>query len=160
MQATKEKVVSIDYTLTDEQGSVIDTSSGRGPLAYLHGAGNIIPGLENALEGKSAGDTLTVTVPPDQAYGEHDPELVQAVPRDRFPAGSDVRVGTQFQAQTPVGQRIVTVVGVNNDEVTVDANHPLAGKPLTFDVTVVEVREATADELSHGHVHGPGGHAH
>jgi FKBP-type peptidyl-prolyl cis-trans isomerase SlyD len=135
MQATKEKVVSINYTLTDDQGKVLDTSSGRGPLSYLHGAGNIIPGLENALEGKSVGDSLNVTVPPGEGYGERDPDLVQNVPRDRFPADANIEVGDQFQAQTPSGRQVVTVVDVQDDAVTVDANHPLAGQALHFDVT-------------------------
>lgn len=160
MEATKEKVVSIDYTLTDDKGNVLDSSSGRGPLAYLHGAGNIIPGLESALEGKSPGDSLSVKVSPAEGYGEHDAALVQDVPRSQFPPNVELERGTQFQAQTPQGPRIVTVVNVEDDSVTVDANHPLAGMELNFDVSVVEVRDAQAEELQHGHVHGPGGHAH
>lgn len=160
MQATAERVVSIDYTLTDDQGNVLDTSIGRSPLSYLHGAGNIIPGLERALEGKEAGASLEVTVAPEDGYGHHDPSLVQSVPRTQFPPGVVPSEGQQFQAQTGGGVRVVTVVDVNDDEVTVDANHPLAGQSLNFAVTVVEVREATAEELRHGHVHGPGGHAH
>ena len=153
MQVANEKVVSIDYTLTDEQGNVLDSSRGRGPLSYLHGSGHIIPGLESALEGKAAGEALKVTVAPADAYGEHDPEMVQPVPRDRFPQGAELEVGTQFQAQTPAGPRVVTVVEVQDDAVTVDANHPLAGKTLNFDVQVVSVREASEEELQHGHAH-------
>lgn len=160
MQATKDKVVSIDYTLTDNDGNTIDTSTGRGPLAYLHGAGNIIPGLETAIEGKSPGDSFTVTVAAADAYGERDPELVQPVPRDRFPGDADIEVGAQFQAHTPEGTRTITVVDVRDDEVVIDANHPLAGKPLTFNIQVVNVRDADPAELQHGHPHGPGGHHH
>ncbi len=160
MQATKDKVVRIDYTLTDDDGNTLDTSQGREPLAYLHGAGNIIPGLENALEGRAAGDSFNVTVPAADAYGERDPELVQPVPRDRFPEGAAIEAGAQFQAQTAAGPRTITVVEVNDNEVVIDANHPLAGKPLNFAVQVVEVRDAAAEELQHGHVHGPGGHHH
>jgi FKBP-type peptidyl-prolyl cis-trans isomerase SlyD len=160
MNIAKDKVVSIDYTLTGEGGAVLDTSKGRGPLAYLHGAGNIIPGLEGALEGRSQGDQLTVSIPPDSAYGQKDPKLVQRVPRSAFAGVADIRAGMQFQAQSPQGPRVVTVVDVSDDHVTVDANHPLAGATLNFDVTVVDVRDATVEELSHGHVHGPGGHAH
>ena len=160
MQATKEKVVSIDYTLTDDRGNVLDSSRGRGPLSYLHGAGNIIPGLENALEGKSPGDTLSVSVPPAEGYGERDAALVQSVPRSQFPAGAQVQPGAQFQAQTPAGPRVITVVDADDNAVTVDANHPLAGVSLNFEVEIVEVRDAAEEEIRHGHVHGPGGHEH
>lgn len=160
MQIAKNTVATIDYTLTDPNGQVIDTSQGRQPLAYLHGASNIIPGLENALEGKSQGETINVTIPPDQGYGQRDPALVQPVPRTNFKGINDIQPGMQFQAQTPQGARVVTVVAVDPDNVTVDANHPLAGVELKFDVTVKDVREATQEELQHGHVHGPGGHQH
>lgn len=160
MQVAKNTVVSIDYTLTDPQGQVIDSSRGGGPLPYLHGAGGIIPGLERQLEGKNPGDRMTVTVQPGDAYGERNEEMVQEVPRASFQGVQDIRPGMQFQAQTEVGDRIVSIVAVGQDTVTVDANHPLAGVPLTFDVTVVDVREATETELAHGHVHGPGGHHH
>ena len=160
MNATKDKVVTIDYTLTGPNGEVLDSSNGREPMPYLHGAGNIIPGLESALEGKVAGDQLVVDVPAEQAYGERDPQLVQAVPRDRFQGVPDIKAGMQFQAQTPAGPRIVTVVGVDDANVQVDANHPLAGVPLKFDVKIVDVRDASPEELSHGHVHGAGGHNH
>ncbi len=150
MQAEREKVVSIDYTLKDTNGNVLDTSDGREPLAYLHGAGNIIPGLEQALEGKSPGDTLEVTVPPEDAYGTRDPQLVQTVPREQFPADALPQVGQQFQVKTAGGPRVVTVAQVDDTAVTVDANHPLAGQPLNFDVTVTDIREATAEELQLG----------
>jgi len=146
--------------LTDPAGKVIDSSKGRGPLAYIHGGGGLIPGLESALAGKVKGDALQVDVAPEQAYGHRDATLVEAVPRDRFPKEMAITVGMQFQAHTPQGHRVVTVVGVETDTVKVDANHPLAGVPLHFDVTIVDVREATTEEISHGHVHGPGGHHH
>ena len=160
MQIAKNTVATIDYTLTDPNGQVIDSSQGREPLAYLHGASNIIPGLENALEGKSQGETINVTIPPDQGYGQRDPALVQPVPRTNFKGINDIQPGMQFQAQTPQGARVVTVVAVDPENVTVDANHPLAGVELKFDVTVKGVREATQEELQHSHVHGPGGHHH
>jgi FKBP-type peptidyl-prolyl cis-trans isomerase SlyD len=160
MQITKDTVATIDYTLTDPKGQVIDSSRGRVPLAYLHGASNIIPGLESALEGKNAGDSVNVTVAPEQGYGPRDPNLVQPVPRTSFQGVPEIKKGMQFQAQTPGGARIVTVVDVDPQNVTVDANHPLAGMDLNFDVKVVEVRQATPEELSHGHAHGPEGHNH
>ena len=160
MQIAKDTVAKIAYTLTDPNGQVIDSSTGRGPLAYLHGASNIIPGLESALEGKGAGDSLAVTVPPEQGYGQRDPNLVQPVPRASFQGVADIKKGMQFQAQTPDGARIVTVVDVDPQNVTVDANHPLAGMELKFDVKVVDVRAATAEELQHGHAHGPEGRNH
>jgi len=158
MQIAKHKVVSIDYTLTDDKGAVIDTSEGRGPLSYLQGAGNIIPGLENALEGKAEGDSLTVSIAPADGYGERDDSLTQEVPRHLFDT-SDVEVGMQFQTQSESGAHVVTVVGVTDEAVTVDANHPLAGENLNFDVKVVGVRDASEEELEHGHVH-DGSHDH
>ncbi len=146
MQATREKVVSIDYTLTDEQGNVLDSSDGREPLTYLHGKGQIIPGLERAIEGKEPGEQLQVTVPPQDAYGERNPELMQSVPREQFPEGTEPQVGQKFQVQSPTGARIVTVAEVADDAVVIDANHPLAGRALNFDVTVKEVREPSPEE--------------
>lgn len=160
MQIAKHSVVTIDYTLTSPDGQVLDTSRGRQPLTYLHGVGGIIPGLEAALAGKSAGESVNVTIPPEQGYGQKDPRMVQAVPRSAFQGVSDIQPGMQFQAQSPQGARVVTVVKVTDDEVTVDANHPLAGMELKFDVDVKDVRAATPEEISHGHVHGPGGHHH
>jgi FKBP-type peptidyl-prolyl cis-trans isomerase SlyD len=159
MQIADQTVVTIDYTLTDDKGEVLDSSKGEEPLVYIHGAGSIIPGLENALAGKSVGDALQVTIAPVDGYGERDEELVQAVPRSRFP-GASVEVGMRFHAQGSDGSQVVTVVAVDDSNVTVDANHPLAGMTLAFDVKVLEVRGATADELQHGHVHGKGGHEH
>jgi FKBP-type peptidyl-prolyl cis-trans isomerase SlyD len=160
MQVNKDKVVSIDYTLTADTGQVLDTSQGKAPLEYLHGAGNIIPGLESALEGKTAGEQVNVSVPPGQGYGERDDRMVQPVPRTAFQDIDKLEPGMQFQANTQAGPRLITVVGVEGDQVTIDANHPLAGQTLNFEVKVVGVRDATAQELSHGHAHGAGGHQH
>lgn len=153
MQVANQKVTIIDYTLTDASGEVIDQASG-GEFAYLHGHQNIIPGLESALEGKAAGDEVNVTVEPDQAYGDRDDRLLQSVPLDIFPDASQVEVGSRFQAEGPDGQPMVlTVTEVGDAEAQVDANHPLAGETLTFDVKVVDVRDASEDELAHGHPH-------
>lgn len=161
MQIAQNTVVSFDYTLTDPQGNTLDTSNGKAPLAYLHGASNIIPGLEAAMLGKSTGDAFVVTVPAADAYGERDEQLIQPVPRQAFPEGAQLEVGQQFQARSPDGQaRVVRIVGVEPEQITVDANHPLAGVPLTFDVSIKDVREATEEEIQHGHVHGAFGHAH
>lgn len=129
MHIDKNRVVTLHYILRDEQGAVIDSSSGRVPLSYLHGKGNIIPGLEQALAGKSAGDKLDVTVAPEQGYGRRDDRLVQIVPRNRFGEVSDLKPGMQVRTSGPQGARLVTVVGVDRDFVTVDGNHPLAGGP-------------------------------
>lgn len=159
MQIAQQKVVTIDYTLTDDEGAIIDKSEG-GSFAYLHGAGNIIPGLEQALEGKQAGDSLQVQVAPDEGYGQRNDELAQTVPKEMF-GDQEPQTGQQFYAETPDGQTImVTVVAADGDQVTIDANHPLAGVNLNFDVQVLEVRDASAEELEHGHVHGPEGHEH
>lgn len=153
MQIAKNTVVTIDYTLTNDDGQVIDTSSNSQPLAYIHGTGSIIPGLEAALEGKDKGEEVKVSIPPEQAYGERDDELKQVVPKDRFDGVDKLEPGMQFQAQSEGGVRIVTISAVEGDDVTVDANHPLAGETLHFEVAVREVREASAEELEHGHVH-------
>jgi FKBP-type peptidyl-prolyl cis-trans isomerase SlyD len=160
MQIENQKVVLIHYTLTNEEGQVLDSSSGQEPLAYLHGQGNIIPGLENALTGLKKGDTLKVTVPPAEGYGERDDTMVQAVPKSAFQGVDEITPGMQFQAQSPEGVQLVTVVAVNGDDVMLDGNHPMAGITLIFDVEVTDVRDASAEELAHGHVHGPGGHHH
>lgn len=147
-------VVSIHYTLKDEDGQVIDTSEGAEPLSYLHGAGNIIPGLENALSGKAAGDAFDVVVEPRQGYGEYQAELLQVVPRAAFEGVESIEPGMAFTAQAADGsQRRIVVREVEGDDVTVDANHELAGVDLHFSVEVVGVREATEDEVAHGHVH-------
>ena len=147
MQIGKETVVTIHYTLTDEKGVVLDSSAGEEPLTFVHGAGTMIPGLEKGLLGSSAGDSLKVSVAPADGYGVRDEELVQKVPRKNFPV-EDVEVGMHFQTRSPSGPRIVTVLATDNENITVDANHPLAGTTLNFDVQVLEVRAATAEDLA------------
>lgn len=153
MIVEKDRVVSIDYILKDDNGNLIDSSEGSEPLSYLHGNGNIIPGLEKELLGKKAGDQVICVIQPGEAYGERDDSLVFKVGKSEFD-GADVSVGMQFEAHGEDGAQVVTVVAVEGEEVTIDANHPLAGEKLHFDVKVVEVREATNEELEHGHVHG------
>ena len=160
MNISPNKVVCIHYTLRDEAGTVLDSSSGRAPLAYLHGRGNLVPGLEAALEGKSAGTSFEVAVAPEQGYGIRDERLVQIVPRTKFGDAAEITPGMQFKANGSGGARVVTVMRVERDLVTVDANYPLAGKTLYFQVEITEIRRATREELTHGHVHGPGGHHH
>ena len=160
MQAEKNKVVTIDYTLKDNEGNLIDESN-TGEFAYLHGANNIIPGLEKELEGKQAGDSVQVSIKPEDAYGEVDMAKIQQAPRSMFPQDVEIKPGMQFHAQTPDGQDVmVTVTAVEDDHVVIDGNHPLAGVTLNFDVTVRDVRDASAEEIEHQHVHGPGGHHH
>ena len=154
-----DHVVSFNYKLTNAEGETRDHSQG-GPLADLHGAGNISPGLENALLGKTVGEKFTVTVPAAEGYGEYNPELVQEVPAQMFQGVDNIQAGMQFQAQTDDGVQIVTVKAVEGENVIVDANFPLAGQDLTFEVEIVEIRDATEEELQHGHAHGAGGHHH
>jgi FKBP-type peptidyl-prolyl cis-trans isomerase SlyD len=160
MSIAQNSVVTIHYTLKDDAGEVIDSSREGDPIAYLHGHGNLVPGLERELEGKNAGDKVNVSVAPDQGYGEYDTNLVQQVPRRAFQGIGKLTIGMRLHAQTPQGPRAVTVTRMVGDMVTIDANHPLAGKTLNFDVEITNVREATEEELSHGHVHGEGGHHH
>ena len=161
MTIENNKVASIDYTLTNDTGETLDTSVGKEPLKYIQGLQNIIPGLEKALEGKSTGEKLTVTVPPEEAYGTSSPASIQTVSKEVFQGVDNIDVGMQFQAQGEGGQPIiVTVTKVEDDQVTIDGNHPLADQTLTFDVEIKEVRDATEEELEHGHVHGIGGHQH
>ena len=160
MLVARDTVVTIHYTLTNDAGEVLDSSAGGEALAYIHGAGNIISGLEEALEGKAAGDKIVVAVPADKAYGARDQSLVQQVPRRSFRSGGEIRTGMRFTAQTDHGPREVVVTRVAGDMVTIDGNHPLAGQALNFDVEIRDVRAASAEELAHGHVHGPGGHDH
>ena len=160
MQIGDQKVVTLHYTLTDNDGRVIDKSE-DGSFAYLHGASNIIPGLEDALTGKSAGEEMSVSVSPEQAYGVRDESMLQQVPKNMFEDASQIAVGTQFHAQGPNGEMlVVTVLEVEDEHVVVDGNHPLAGVELNFDVKIIDVRDASEEEVEHGHVHGPGGHPH
>jgi FKBP-type peptidyl-prolyl cis-trans isomerase SlyD len=160
MQVAPQTVVTIAYTVTDEDGEVLDAAGADDPLAYLHGSGSIVPGLEAALDGKSEGDAIHVTLEPDDAYGMHDPDLVAVASRAQFDEPEALEVGMQFEAEGDDGPEVVTVVSIEGDDVTLDANHPLAGFTLTFDVQVIGVRAATAEELEHGHPHGEGGHEH
>jgi FKBP-type peptidyl-prolyl cis-trans isomerase SlyD len=161
MLIRQDKVVLFHYTLTNDAGEVLDSSSGGDPLAYLHGQGNIIGGLERALAGRQAGDKLQVRVEAADGYGVRDAALVKRLPRRSFGSVGNIKPGMQFQAQIERGQtRVVTVTAVKGDMVTVDGNHPLAGQDLNFDVEITDVRDATAEELAHGHVHGAGGHHH
>ncbi|AOM00543.1 peptidylprolyl isomerase [Cobetia marina] len=160
MQIAQNAVVSFHYTLTNNEGEVLDSSEGREPLAYIHGAGNIVPGLEKELDGKTSGDKLKVAVSPEEGYGDVQEALVQEVPREAFQGVEEIEAGMQFQAQTQGGPLMVTVTKVEGDTVTVDGNHPLAGETLNFDVEITNVREASAEELEHGHVHGEGGVEH
>ena len=161
MIISENSSVRFHYTLTDDQGQQLDSSAGQEPLAYLHGAGNIIPGLEKALEGKTAGDKLSVAVSAEEGYGPVQTDLIQDVPRSSFQGIDTIEIGMQFEAQTGQGGSVpVTVIAVTDETVTVDGNHPLAGKGLNFDVTIEDVREASEEELAHGHIHGAGGHHH
>jgi FKBP-type peptidyl-prolyl cis-trans isomerase SlyD len=159
MQISHEKVAAIHYTLRDNNGKVLDSSEGKDPLYYLHGFGNLIPGMEEGLEGKAVGDKFEIKVSPEKGYGVRNDAAVQAVPREAF-GDAVVNVGMQFRAGNENGQYIVTVVEVGEETVTVDGNHPLAGVELHFNVEIMEVRDASADEIAHGHVHGPHGHNH
>ncbi|MFM8330778.1 MAG: peptidylprolyl isomerase [Candidatus Methylumidiphilus sp.] len=160
MLVSAQKVVFIHYTLTNDEGDVIDSSEGHEPLAYIHGEGNIIPGLENALVGKTAGEKLKVTIPPEQAYGVRDESLVHGVPKGAFHGVDEILPGMQFHTDSPDGGQLVTVVDIQGDTVILDGNHPMSGQTLNFDVEITEIRDATEEELAHGHVHGAGGHHH
>jgi FKBP-type peptidyl-prolyl cis-trans isomerase SlyD len=147
-------VVSMHYKLTNNDGEVLDSSEGAEPLVYLQGAGNIIPGLEKAMVGKAVGSSMQVKIPPAEAYGEIEPGLQEVVPMDAFQGVDKIEPGMVFQAQGADGEvRRITVTAVEDEQVTVDGNHPLAGVELNFDVQVVEVREASTEEISHGHAH-------
>ena len=160
MQIEDKKIAVMNYTLTTDDGEVLDQSN-DGSFAYLHGANNIIPGLENALLGKKAGDALNVKVSPEEGYGERNDEMVQVVGREMFETEAEIEVGMQFHAEGPDGHPImITIAAIEGDDVTIDGNHPLAGVNLNFDVSIVEVRDASEEEISHGHVHGPDGHHH
>lgn len=154
-------VVTMHYELKNAQGEVLDSSNSQEPLVYLHGAGNIIVGLEEELEGKTIGDEVNAVIAPEKGYGQPVDALVQTVPREAFGAEIDkVEVGMRFQAETEQGPVPVVVKAMDDTSVTVDGNHPLAGQELHFNVNIAAVREASAEEIEHGHVHGAGGHQH
>lgn len=160
MKVAKDTVVTIDYTLKGDDGQVIDSSAHGEPLAYVHGIGSIVVGLEAALEGRGVGDAVSVKVAPGEGYGEHDPELVRVATRAQFQGIPKVEVGMQFRAGNEGESMVVTVVAIEGDQITLDGNHPLAGQNLNFDVKVVGVRAATKVEIEHGHPHGPDDHHH
>jgi FKBP-type peptidyl-prolyl cis-trans isomerase SlyD len=153
MTITKGSVVLFDYTLTDDERDIIDSSKEGGPIAYLHGEGQIVKGLEKVMEGKKTGDSFSVTVSPEEAYGLPDAAKIAVVSADHIEGGDELEEGMQLEASNEQGEQIVVVSKI-------DGNHPLAGMTLHFDITIREVRAATAEEISHGHVHGPGGHHH
>ena len=158
---TDDTVVGIHYTLKDEEGQIIESSDGETPLTYLHGHGQIIPGLESALNGKSIGDRFTVTVPPAEGYGELDDRLMVELDRAQFPESAELEVGDVFEAALPeTGPLVIRVVEIDGSTVKVDGNHPLAGRELTFEVEVISIRAATKSELEHGHAHHGDGHKH
>jgi FKBP-type peptidyl-prolyl cis-trans isomerase SlyD len=157
MKIGKDMVVSIHYTLTGTDGEILDSSSEGAPLSYLHGAGNIIPGLESALEGKGKGDHVSATIAPEQGYGARIADLVQTVPRSMFAELDAIEVGGQFVAETGTGELLLTITAIKGDTVTVDGNHPLAGATLHFEVDVDAVRDATPGEIEDGHPEGAEG---
>ena len=160
MQVADNMAVSIHYTLTNDDGEILDSSIGDQPLVYLHGTGNIIPGLEDALYGKTVADKFKVRIAAKDAYGEKNDEMVQVIPRDMFEGIDELEVGMQFHADVSSGSGQVTIINIDGDDITIDGNHSLAGMPLTFDVEVVEIRPATKEEAEHGHIHGAGCHHH
>jgi len=157
MNITKERVVTMNYTLKNEAGEILDTSEGREPLVYLHGVGALIPGLETELEGKQANDKVSVVVPSEHAYGNRREDLLKVVSKQGFQGDEELVTGMRVQLDTEHGPAIAVVTEVEGENVTLDLNHPLADMTLHFDVEIVAVREANPDEIAHGHVHGEGG---
>jgi FKBP-type peptidyl-prolyl cis-trans isomerase SlyD len=158
MQITSGSVVVFDYTLTDDDKEIIDSSTGSEPLAYIQGEGQIVPGLEKAMEGKKAGDSFSISIAPEEAYGLHDPENISVVPADQIEGGEELEEGMQLHTEGEFGEQTVLITKIVGNEVTIDGNHPLAGLTLHFDIAIRDVRAATEEELDHGHVHGEGGH--
>ncbi len=152
------RVVTFHYTLKDKEGNLIDTSEGNHPLSYLEGTGQIIAGLEDEIKSLNVGDKKVISVSSDKAYGQKNPELVFDVPKNQFPEGEDLSVGMMFQTDEP--DTVYTITDIKGETIIVDGNHPLAGVDLIFDVQIVNTRVATDEEISHGHVHGEGGHHH
>ncbi|TVR57185.1 MAG: peptidylprolyl isomerase [Spirochaetaceae bacterium] len=153
MTVEKDKVVTMAYTLTDSEGQVLDTTGDDGEFSYVHGVGAIIPGLEAELAGKAAGEHVAAEIPPENAYGERDDARVFSIPRERLGEIDELEEGMRFQAKMGENVEILTVADFDDENVTLDANHPLAGVTLKFDVTIKDVREATEEEIEHGHVH-------
>jgi FKBP-type peptidyl-prolyl cis-trans isomerase SlyD len=160
MNIGKESFVSFHFTLKDDAGKVLESSVGNDPLVYLHGTSSIVPGLEEALNGRKSGEKFNVVLPPEKAYGQRDERLIQRIPKTEFPNSERLKIGMQFQVDTKGGPMVLTITGLDGNEVVVDGNPELAGATLHFDIEVTDVRQATAEELSHGHAHGPGGHHH
>jgi FKBP-type peptidyl-prolyl cis-trans isomerase SlyD len=156
----KNCVVTVDYTLTDSEGIVIDSSLSHEPMVYLHGTGSLLPGMEHSLEGKAAGDKFKISLTPENAFGLRDEALVHRVPMDELVHIEGLKEGSQIQAESEAGDQLFTVILIEDHEVTLDGNHPLAGQTLNFDLDVKAVRAATAEEIAHRHVHGAGGHHH
>jgi FKBP-type peptidyl-prolyl cis-trans isomerase SlyD len=156
MKIAKHNVVTMHYTLKDGEGQTIDSSEGQEPLVFIQGVGQIIPGLETELEGKVKGDKLQVVIKPEDAYGERSDQMIQNVPKSEFQDAGELAVGMQFQVETDNGPIALTIIEILDEEVVLDGNHPLAGVTLHFDVEIADVRVATEDEISHGHVHGKG----
>jgi FKBP-type peptidyl-prolyl cis-trans isomerase SlyD len=156
MRIARNSVVTIDFTMYDDENQILESSQEEGPLVYMHGIGELPEGLEEELDGKQAGDEVGVTLQPADAYGEYDESLVQAVPREQFEEIENIAVGMRFEAETEEGPRVVHVVGLEDDDVIVDANEPYAGRTVRFEVKVLGVREPSGEEIEHGHVHGPG----
>lgn len=160
MRIGPSTAVALEYTLADGKGEVIDRSPPGAPLWYLHGLGSLVPGLERALEGKDQGETCRVELAPHEAYGARDEDLVEQVPRAELQLDGEVEIGAILEAHTDEGVHVATVTAIDADQVTLDHNHPLAGKHLVFTVKIAHVRAANVEELQHGHIHGPGGHHH
>lgn len=160
MTIEQHTVVSLNYTLKNSEGNIMDTSDGREPLVYLHGVGGLIPGLEEELNGKAKGDKMSVVIAPEKAYGERRDDLMRMVSKDGFQGDEEMMEGMQVQLETEQGPAIATIAQIEGNEVTLDLNHPLAGQTLYFDVEIVDLRAAEQEEIEHGHVHGAGGHQH
>jgi len=161
MTIAENKVVTLEFTVKNaETGDLIETSEGAEPLVYLHGFNNLVPGLEKELSGKAVGDKYEVTVTPEEGYGVRDDSLVQQVPREAFQGIEKVEVGMAFTADGPQGPVVVEVTAIDGDTISIDANHPLASVTLAFSGEIKDIRDASQEELEHGHVHGPGGHQH
>ncbi|MEE9310450.1 MAG: peptidylprolyl isomerase [Cocleimonas sp.] len=162
MNITTNKIASLAYTLKNDDGEILDQADENNPFLYMHGTGGIIKGLESALNEKSVDDSFSLIVAPDEAYGERDDKLTESVPRDMFEGIPDEEMvaGAQFHAQTGQGTQVITIAGIEGDTVKIDANHPLAGETLHFDVAVLDIRDATEEEIAHGHPHTPGGCGH
>jgi FKBP-type peptidyl-prolyl cis-trans isomerase SlyD len=160
MNISENTVVTIEYSLSDGEGNLLEQSTADENFAYLHGHGQLLEPLEEALEGKEVGDRVQINIDPENGFGQRNEELVITVPRDRFPEDEDITEGMQVEAETEQGHQIFTILGVKDEGVTLDGNHPYAGFPLDFDVTVKDIRTATEEELEHGHAHQEGHHHH